>query len=107
MDATGGRYEFRVFAQNFGLAEEIVYRYDTTGRRQSREVYVLSAGCERKNIKLRNGLLDIKLLVRCERKLEQWRPQAKHAFPLPRQIIQDEIFPALAITAPDLKQPAY
>lgn len=108
MNETSARYELRAFAHDFGLVEEAIRRYGGETRyRESLEVYLLSAGDDKNNIKVRDGLLDIKVLVNRDRGLEQWSPRMKGEFPLTRQAILDEVLPALGVELPELKREAY
>lgn len=60
MDKKGARYEFRAFAHDFGIAEEAIRRHAPVDRyRESLEVYLMSAGNEETNTKVRGGLMDI------------------------------------------------
>src|SRR4029453_17563207 len=50
---------------------------------ESDELYLLSPNCDA-NVKIRDGLMDIKTLEQVDAHgLEQWRPVMKAAFPLP------------------------
>jgi hypothetical protein len=51
--------------------------------------------------------MDIKVLVNQDRGLEQWSPRMKGEFPLTRQVIQHEVFPAFAVEVPELQCDAY
>jgi len=105
---TSARYEFRAFAHDFGLAEEAIRRAAGEARyRESLEVYLMSAGNDENNTKVRAGLMDIKVLANRDRGLEQWRPRMKGEFPLSRGIILDEVFPAFGVKAPLLQRDAY
>ncbi len=108
MNETGARYEFRDFAHDFGIVEEAISQHARVARyRESLEVYIISAGNDENNTKVRGGLMDIKMLVNRDRGLEQWNPRMKGEFPLPRHIIQDEVFPAFGVTVPNLKRDGY
>jgi exopolyphosphatase/guanosine-5'-triphosphate,3'-diphosphate pyrophosphatase len=77
------RWEWRSFAASFGAAEQR-FRGPTPGQPQeSDELYLLSPHCDA-NVKIRDGLMDIKALEKVDANgLEQWRPVMKAAFPLP------------------------
>lgn len=108
MGETVARYEFRAFAHDFGIVEDSIRRRAQLARyRESVEVYIMSAGNDENNAKVRGGLMDIKVLVNRDRGLEQWNPRMKGEFPLSRQVIGDEVFPALGVVLPDLKRDAY
>jgi hypothetical protein len=108
MDETVARYEFRAFAHDFGIVEEAIRRRARVARyRESLEVYIMSAGNDENNTKVRGGLMDIKVLVNRDRGLEQWNPRMKREFPLPRHVIRDEVFPAFGVEVPDPKRDTY
>ena len=61
------RYEFRVFAQNFGLVEDKLRHLARFERyRESVEFYLLSRAGGGDNTKIRDEKLDIKTLLRVE-----------------------------------------
>jgi hypothetical protein len=102
------RYEFRAFAQNFGRAEEKMRKLCKFEQfRESSEIYILSAGNNAHNIKIRYEALDIKVLVKEEQGLQQWRPQMKAEFPLTMEAIRDEVIAALGVGVPEFKRPEY
>ena len=105
VDKTAARYEFRAFAQDFGIVEQAIRRHARVDRyRESLEVYIMSADNDENNTKVRGGLMDIKVLVNHDRGLEQWIPRMKGEFPLPRQVIREEVLPALGVAVPNLKR---
>jgi exopolyphosphatase/guanosine-5'-triphosphate,3'-diphosphate pyrophosphatase len=76
------RWEWRTFGQEFGAAEPRLAALATENVQTSEEVYLLPAGSDA-NVKVRDGLLDIKLLERVDSDgLEQWHPVLKQPFPL-------------------------
>ena len=65
MQEIQARYEFRAFAQNFGLAEEKMRKLSKFEKfRESSEIYILSAANHEHNIKIRYDTLDIKVCVK-------------------------------------------
>ncbi|MGD8617518.1 MAG: hypothetical protein PVI91_17970, partial [Gammaproteobacteria bacterium] len=57
------RYEFRAFAQHFGLVEDEIRRRSQCERiRESCEIYILTAASSENNTKVRDELMDIKTL---------------------------------------------
>ena len=77
------RWEWRTFAQSFGKADRRFRDLPPGQLHESDELYLLSPGCEA-NVKVRDGLMDIKVLEHVDAHgLEQWRPVMKAAFPLP------------------------
>ncbi|MCW8964431.1 MAG: hypothetical protein OQL16_11600, partial [Gammaproteobacteria bacterium] len=108
MDETTARYEFRVFANDFGIAEGAMRRDARMVRyRESLEAYIVSAANDENNTKVRDALMDIKVLVNRERDLEQWNPRMKGEFPLSRELIQDEVLPAFGVSMPELNRSTY
>lgn len=80
---TTARFEFRAFAQSFGIAEETI-RLLASCRSitESREVYLLQRNRLDQNLKIRDGHLDVKRLIGRQSGLEQWQPVAKFPFPV-------------------------
>ena len=102
------RYEFRTFAQNFGLMEEKMRKLSKCNRfRESSEMYILSAGNRENNIKIRYNMLDIKVFVKEEKGLQQWSPRMKGKFPLKMAFIRDEVFPFFGVAIPEFKRIEY
>jgi hypothetical protein len=101
------RYEFRAFAQSFGLVEERIRQRPCENVWESRDVYVLSAATNENNTKIRDGKMDVKVFIQEEQGLEQWRPRTKVEFPLPVEVMREEIFPAFEIPVPDLERSTY
>lgn len=102
------RFEFRAFAQSFGrVITEIRKRAEPQLIRESTDVYLVTRDNDTHNVKLRNNQLDVKDLINVEKGLEQWYPALKLDFPLARQPINDEIFPALQLSAPPLEEETY
>ena len=108
MQEVQARYEFRAFAQNFGLVEEKMRKLSKFEKfRESSEIYILSAANNEHNIKIRYDTLDIKVLVKEEQGLQQWYPRMKAEFPLKMAVIRDEVFPALKVAVPEFKRSEY
>jgi len=102
------RYEFRAFAQHFGLIEEKMRKLSELDNfRESSEIYIISAGSNENNIKIRYNMLDIKVFVKEEKGLQQWAPRIREEFPLKMEVIRDEIFPGLGVTIPEFKRIEY
>jgi hypothetical protein len=102
------RYEFRAFAQNFGLVEDKIRKLSKFDRfRESSEFYILSESNRENNVKIRHNMLDIKVLVKEEKGLQQWNPRMKLEFPLKMDIIRDEILPVLGVDIPKFKHIEY
>jgi exopolyphosphatase / guanosine-5'-triphosphate,3'-diphosphate pyrophosphatase len=99
------RWEWRVFGRGFGAAEDTLAAL-TPGRvEEGDEVYLLSAAGS--NVKIRDGLMDIKLLREVDAAgLERWEPVLKAGFPLPRGDVA-RVFDALGVDPPPLTRDAY
>ena len=108
MNAIIPRYEFRVFAQNFGLVEDKIRSCSDCERyRESREIYVISAANNENNTKIRADKMDIKVIVKKWQGLEQWAPRMQGEFPMSVEIIRDELFPAFSVPVPDFDRSSY
>ncbi|HNT65903.1 MAG TPA: hypothetical protein PKN04_09020 [bacterium] len=102
------RFEFRAFAQNFGIVEQKMRALGPVEQiRESLEIYIMSAGNNENNCKIRNNLMDIKVFVQNQKGLEQWNPRMKGEFPMSVEVIRKEVFPAFGVTMPDLKRDVY
>ena len=102
------RYEFRIWGRSLADVRDKLQQSAAPSRiESSRETYLISAATERCNAKIRNNLMDIKILIGTERGLEQWRPVLKAGFPLDRAVIDGEIFSALELPAPALSRTQY
>ena len=75
------RWEWRTFGDEFGVAEENIKAHECTREIESSEVYILSKKSG-ENIKIRDTLMDIKVLRNAENDLEQWFPIMKATFPI-------------------------
>jgi exopolyphosphatase/guanosine-5'-triphosphate,3'-diphosphate pyrophosphatase len=76
------RWEWRTFGESFGAAEGRLALLDPDRMQESHEVYLLSLDGD-SSVKIREGLMDVKLLEAVNRDgLEQWRPILKSVFPL-------------------------
>jgi exopolyphosphatase / guanosine-5'-triphosphate,3'-diphosphate pyrophosphatase len=99
------RWEWRVFGTGFGAAEEAFADLTPGPIAESDEVYLLSAAGS--NVKVRDGLMDIKFLREVDGDgLERWEPVMKAGFPLPAAEVP-RVFDALGVLAPPLTRDAY
>lgn len=102
------RYEFRTFAQTFGLVETKMRKIAPCEQiRESSEIYVVSASSIHSNTKIRDEKMDIKELIETRDGFERWNPRMKGAFPLSARTIREEVFPALGIDSPALIKSYY
>jgi exopolyphosphatase/guanosine-5'-triphosphate,3'-diphosphate pyrophosphatase len=99
------RWEWRTFGQRFGRADDVFAALAPTGSQESDELYLLSGAGD--NVKVRDDLMDIKVLVEVDRNgLEQWRPVMKAPFPLPAALA-GLVFDALHLPTPVLDRDTY
>ncbi|MCP4152943.1 MAG: hypothetical protein GY757_34745 [bacterium] len=102
------RFEFRTFAQNFGITEEKIRQLSKCEKiRESSEIYIVSAGNNENNTKVRDALMDIKVFVKEEKGLEQWNPRMKGSFPMKTAMIKEDVFPAFSVDEPEFKRDEY
>jgi len=102
------RYEFRIFGNHFQDVEERIRTM--SGEEQTRSmmsVYILASGNPKNNIKIREGIMDIKVLEGEYQGLEQWNPFLVGKFPLKSEIVKSVIFPALGVQCPAFEREKY
>jgi hypothetical protein len=108
MQAIIPRYEFRAFAQNFGMAEDKMRKLSKLDKfRESSEIYILSPSNNRNNVKIRYHTLDIKTWVKEEKGLQQWKPRMQAEFPMKMEILRDDVFPVLGAAVPQFNRSEY
>ena len=108
MQAIIPRYEFRAFAQNFGLAEEKTRKLSKLDKfRETSEIYILSNGNNENNVKIRYDKLDFKVFVKEEKGLQQWKPRMRAEFPMKMEVLRDDVLPALGTAVPEFNRSAY
>jgi exopolyphosphatase / guanosine-5'-triphosphate,3'-diphosphate pyrophosphatase len=99
------RWEWRVFGEDVAAAEPAFAALDPGAVVESDELYLLAA--TRANVKVRNDLLDIKVLREVDADgLERWEPVLKEDFPLPAAQVS-RLFDALGVVPPPLTRDAY
>jgi exopolyphosphatase/guanosine-5'-triphosphate,3'-diphosphate pyrophosphatase len=99
------RWEWRWFGPRFGPAESRLAALAPGAVQESSETYLLSGAGD--NVKVRDGLMDIKVLRETNRDgLEQWTPVMKAGFPLPAAEVT-RVFAALRLEPPPLHRPHY
>lgn len=102
------RYEFRTFAQNFGMVETRMRKLSKCEMiRESSEIYIVSETNNENNTKIRDIKMDIKVLVEKKESLERWNPRMKGEFPMKTEVIKNEVFPAFAVEEPDFTRDEY
>jgi hypothetical protein len=108
MDNSRPRLEFRIWGNHLrAIAERIAAIATTSLPRESADTYILSCATDTANVKIRAGLLDIKLMAEQDGRLERWRPALKAPFPIDSRTIVEEVFPALKVVPPHIERPAY
>ena len=101
-------YEFRAFAQNFGMVETKLRQLAKCEQiRESSEIYIISAANSENNTKIRDRKMDIKVFIEKKEGLEQWNPRMKGAFPLEAEVLRREIFPAFGVAEPAFQRERY
>ena len=99
---------FEHLHKNFGLVETRIRRLSTCEQiRESSEIYIISAGNDQNNTKIRDGKMDIKVLVNQDRGLEQWNPRMKGQFPMKTDVLQKEVFSAFGVDMPKFARSEY
>lgn len=106
------RFEFRTFGQNFDYEHHLLSRLsqpvpEKVWERTSDEIYILSKTNDVNNTKLRDGKMDIKTFVTAKDGLEQWNPLMKGEFPIAKEVLLNEVFPAFKVEMPALTQDTY
>jgi hypothetical protein len=102
------RFEFRTFAQNFGIVERRIRSLSAVEKlRESGEIYIMSRANNENNTKIRDDLMDIKIFVQERQGLEQWNPRMKGAFPMTVEVISADVFPAFGVDAPEFLRAVY
>lgn len=106
------RFEFRTFGRSFDKEAARMARLsmpvpEKVWERRSTETYIVSATNDVNNTKIRNGKMDIKTFVQEKEGLEQWNPLMKGEFPIAREVLEKEVFPAFQVDMPALGKDTY
>lgn len=106
------RFEFRSFGKDFSQAHTRMSELsapvpDHVKERQSDEVYIVSRTNNVNNTKIRNGKMDIKTYIQTVDGLEQWNPLMKGGFPISRDVLEKDVFPAFNVEMPELGKDSY
>lgn len=108
MGGIAARYEFRIWAKTLEAPRTLLQRLATPSNiPTSKETYLISSTTDRCNTKIRNALLDIKVLIAEDRGLERWQAALKMGFPFESSVITTQIFPRLELEAPPLSEQQY
>jgi hypothetical protein len=90
------RYEFRTFAQEFGLVtDKLRRRSSCTEITEGVEIYLVQRDSNSHNIKVRGDKLEIKQLLDRHGYLQQWKPVVSEPFPLTMEFILENLAPLL------------
>ncbi len=106
------RFEYRSFGQCFCSAHQRMARLsapvpEKVWERSSDEIYIVSRANDINNTKIRDGKMDIKTLVQTVDGLEQWNPLMKGEFPISREVLEKEVFPAFMVKMEKLTKDTY
>lgn len=107
------RFEFRTFGQDFSAQGHRMARLsvpcpEKVWERQSSEIYIMSRTNDVNNTKIRDGLMDIKTYVQTVDGLEQWNPLMKGEFPIAKEVLENDVFPAFKVEGlPELTKATY
>ncbi len=106
------RFEFRTFGQNFDESAKLMARLSgpvpkKVWERESDEIYIMSKTNDVNNTKIRDGKMDIKTYVQTVDGLEQWNPLMKGEFPIAKEVLENDVFPAFQVEMPALTQDTY
>lgn len=102
------RYEFRIFGNNLEKIETRIQELSKKEMtRKMDSVYLLSPWKRKNNIKIREGVMDIKTLEHTHECLEQWNPLLVGEFPMKAEVIKTTVFPALGVESPVFERKEY
>jgi exopolyphosphatase / guanosine-5'-triphosphate,3'-diphosphate pyrophosphatase len=100
------RWEWRTFGDDFAEAERKLAAIAPERVQESDEIYLLSVASDA-SVKVRDGLMDVKLLEAVDGDgLEQWKPAMKAEFPLAAAGVRG-VFDALGVPAPSFSRETY
>jgi len=96
------RFEFRTFGQEFEDSAYLMSRLSVpvpqkVWERESDEIYIVSRTNDVNNTKIRDGKMDIKTYVQTVEGLEQWNPLMKGEFPIAKEVLENDVFPAFKV----------
>ena len=106
------RFEFRTFGQCFCDEHKRMARLsipvpEKVWERSSDEIYILSRTNDINNTKIRDGKMDIKTYVQTIDGLEQWNPLMIGEFPIAKEVLEKEVYPAFMVEMPALTKDTY
>lgn len=102
------RFEFRIFGNDLSKIEHKINELSSREMiRQMDSVYLLTPWKRKNNVKIREGIMDIKVLEQEQVGLEQWNPFLVGEFPLDADVIKTVVFPALGVESPVFERKKY
>lgn len=102
------RYEFRIFGNDLAQYEKKLKSLSKKEMtRHMDSVYLLTPWKRKNNVKIREGIMDIKVLEQELNGLEQWNPYLVGEFPLEADVIKTVVFPALGVESPVFERKKY
>jgi len=102
------RYEFRIFGNSLETYENKIKELSPKEMtRQMDSVYLLTPWKRKNNVKIREGIMDIKVLEQEHMGLQQWNPFLVGEFPLESDVIKTVVFPALGVESPVFERKKY
>src|SRR5579863_619137 len=108
MDNSQPRFEFRIWGDRLRpVRDRVAASAPISAPVESAETYILSRRTDDANVKIRADLLDIKLKIEQEGRLERWRPLLKAQFPLDSRTIVEDVFPNLKCAPPRIATESY
>ena len=107
-DSIVPRYEFRIFGNHLHKYEKLINERSVKEiTRKMDSVYLLTPWRRKNNVKIRQGVMDIKVLEQEYKGLEQWSPFLVGEFPLKADVIRTTVFPALGVESPVFERSEY
>ena len=100
MHDTVPRFEFRTFAPCLTMTDQRMRAMAACDAiSESRAIYLLGyAGVHDRNVKIRDGQLELKCILERRHGLERWRPVGQWRFPLDRSTIGEHLWPGDTLT---------
>ena len=103
----GARFEFRVWGEvGHGVGDRLRSLSDPLDSRDSVETYLTSQATVDANPKVRDDLLDIKMLLEERDGFQRWDVHLKAEFPLSNEVVMD-LCDVLRVEAPPLTRDEY
>ncbi len=101
-------FEFRSFGQDFGKAEgKLLELGQGIAPKENYDYYILSEANQTFNILIRKKNLIIKELIATTKKLEKWNENCRQPFPISKEFIENNFFPATGVEAPNVEDKQY